>query len=86
MEPNIKLIISDFERHYCTSFIHTSRVKYGITFNSSKITTLQSRLEVLSGKIEKGEYKTVHVGFDFDIKHVNQMQILLDKIMEEYYI
>ena len=85
MESNINLLISDFERHYCTSFIYTSKVKYGITFKSSKITTNKSRLEDLTAKIAKGEYKTVHVGFDFDIDHVNQMQILLDKIMAEYY-
>lgn len=80
----IGLIIAEFETWYCTSFQHTARVKYDVNFTTSNIDSLSSNLEELRQKILLNKGKKVHVGLDFNLEHVEQVQKLLQQILDKY--
>jgi hypothetical protein len=80
----IGLVIADFEMSYSTSFQHTARIKYGVDFNTSNVNTLGTNLEELRRRMEFNEGKDVHVGFDFNLEHVQKVQRLLHLILDRY--
>ena len=80
----IGLIIADFEIHYCTSFIHTARVKYGVDFNTSNVDTLGLKLIELKEKIQANQFNDVHVGFEITLEHVLHVEHLLNEILSRY--
>ena len=80
----IGLIIADFEIHYCTSFIHTARVKYGVDFNTSNVDTLGLKLTELKEKIHTNQFNDVHVGFEITMEHVLHVEHLLNEILSRY--
>jgi hypothetical protein len=80
----IGLIIADFEMWYSSSFQHTARVKYDVDFCTSNVDTLSDKLEELRRKVAANQGKSVHVGLDFDLEHVEHVQKLLQQILDSY--
>ena len=80
----IGLIIADFESSYSTSFQHTARVKYDITFDTSNVDSLGSKLTDLKKKVQLKQHKDVHVGLEITLEHVTHVENLLNQILEKY--
>ncbi len=80
----INLIIADFESAFSSSFKHTARTQFDIDFNSSIIQDIIDKLNLLKKKIEAGEVKNIHVGWQMDINHVNLIEQRLNQILNHY--
>ena len=79
----IGLIIAEFDASFTTTFKHAARVRYGVDFDNSSISTTKENLQVLKENIQAGNIKDATKGLNFPItaKDVEHMQILLDTIL-----
>jgi hypothetical protein len=81
---NILTIVNEFEANYASSFKYTANVKYGIEFKTSIIEDIETNLQLLHKVFLTGKSKSVKVGWEMTIDHIERLQDLLEKIIIEY--
>jgi len=79
----IGLIIADLEMSFTTSFKYTARVRYGVDFTDSNISTIQEKIQELKRKFYN-PISQVHVGYEFNYVDIEHIENLLAKIVNCY--
>ena len=77
-------VINEFESSFASSFKHTAYVKYEVEFKTSVVDDILENLYKLKEKFEIGDAKSIKVGWEMTLEHIDLLIKLLKEITTEY--
>ncbi|MEY4991562.1 MAG: hypothetical protein RI948_430 [Bacteroidota bacterium] len=80
----IRLLVTQFESGFASSFTNTARVQYDVDFCSSTISDIKAKLEILKERVISGKKNEIKVGWEMSLEHIIMLQTTLEQLVDKY--